>query len=334
MALRHAIGADQGARRWENDIDEENDVNPKRRRLTIVLAAVGAIGAIAAIATAASLALFYDPTAPAPVTFETGNVTLNSSTSQTCDFSGLYPGSSTPGEPNGDHTLTPCTLTFEYVGTLQAYLGLDVSVTSTANTGANYVADCNGGNADGTQACQGLYNPSVGAPNNQDDGIQVNVDGNGSPGSNAQAFGIGNDQTIWESDSTDIAGANSNYTETYTVDVYWPLDTGSTAAANQNAYTGASAKVTLTEHSVQEADNALTSCTPIDDTTQATFGTNEYFPPNQPTEGWGAGFNSGTEAAGSQYPVIGGCPSVNDDATTWTSSTPETDLLPFYHPND
>jgi len=326
--------ADRGVRRWENDI-EENHVNRKRRRLTIVLAAVGAIGAIAAIATAASLALFYDPTAPASVTFETGNVTLDSSLTQSCDFSGLHPGASTTGEPNGDHSETPCTLSFKYVGTLNAYLGLDVSVTSTPESGTNSVADCNGGNAHGTQACQGLYNPSVGAPNQMNDGIQVNVDGTGSPGGNTQAFGIGNDQTIWESASSDTALAKSNYVESYTVELYWPLDTASTDAANQNAYTGAKAKVTLTEHSVQAADNPLDIyCGSIDDTVQPKFDSYAYYAVDQPTEGWGAGFNSGTEAAGSTYPTIGGCPTIINDATKWTSSTVGTDLLPFYHPDD
>lgn len=310
-------------------------MNPFRRRLTIVLVAVGAIGAIAAIATAASLALFYDPTAPAPVSFATGNVTLNSSPAQSCTFSGLYPGAGTPGEPEGDLGLTKCTLQFDYTGTLNAYLGLDVSVTSTPNNDpTNSVADCNGGNASGTQPCLGLYNPSVGAPNNEDDGIQVNVDGTGSSGGIAQAFGIGNDQTIWESPTTDTAAASSNYTETYTVDLYWPLDTGSTVGENQNAYTGATANVTLTEHSVQAADNPLNkACGTISDA-QPAFGTNQYYGLDQPTEGWGAGFNSGAEASGSTYPTIGGCPTVSSDATSWNSRTLGSEVLPFYHPDD
>jgi hypothetical protein len=316
----------------ENQTEEENEVNRKRRRLTILLAAVGAIGAIAAISTAASLALFYDPTSSAPVTFATGNVALNSVT-QSCSFAGLSPGWSNAGDPYGDNTGKACTLAFDYQGTLNAYLALDVAVTSTPETGANSEADCNGGNASGPQACSGLYNPSIGTPNNADDGIQVYVVGSGSTaGAPDQAFGIGNDQTIWETTGSELAPASVDYVETFNVYVYWPLDTASSDTANQNMYTGGTASVTLTEHSVQAADNQLVDCDAISDS-QPRYQDYYYYDADQPTEGWGAGFSSGATGPGATYPGLGACPTYDtQNGTDWTSSTYGSELVPLYHP--
>lgn len=343
-------------------MNEDNEENPNRRRLWIVLGAVGAIGAIAAIATAASLALFYDPTSPAYATFATGTVSLTSPSSQSCtstdNYGNLAPGYSTAGDVPSGQLGGPdvivgkaCTLSFDYTGSLDAYLGLDVSVTSSAGTDT---VDCNGGSTTASQSCAPLYNPSVSASTtgaaatNVDDGIQVNVIGNGPNGGALQEFGIGNDQTVVEHGSTTgldrgysetgsdcpsntddcpFAGG-SNYTETYNVYVYWPLDTASTSGDDQNRYQGSSATIELTEHSVQAADNPLISCGHIQDDQTAFSSNSQYLDANQPTSGWGAGFN-----AGNLNPSVGGCPSFDSNAygTDWSSTTPYPGLQTFYH---
>lgn len=343
-------------------MNQDKEENPNRRRLLIVLGAVGAIGAIAAIATAASLALFYDPTSPAFATFATGTVTLKSASSQSCtstdNYGNLAPGYSTVGDVPSGQLGGPdvvvgkaCTLSFEYTGSLDAYLGLDVSVTSSAGA---HAVDCNGGNASGTQPCTPLYNPSVSsttagaAETNMDDGIQVNVIGNGPNGGALQEFGIGNDQTVVEDgqtagldtgynetgsdcssnrDDCPFAGG-SNYTETYNVYVYWPLDTASTTGTDQNRYQGSSATIELTEHSVQAADNPLKSCGHVADTQTAFSSNSQYFDANQPISGWGAGFN-----AGDLNPAVDGCPALdsNTSGTDWSATTPYPGLQTFYH---
>jgi hypothetical protein len=348
----------------ENRTEEENEVNRKRRRLTIVLAAVGAIGAIAAIATAASLALFYDPTSPATAVFATGNVALDSATSQTCvaNDPAQAPGYESDGDaPTASQYFTqaePCTLTFTYTGSLDAFLAADIAISSEpeqtpSSPDSTTQEDCNGGSSTyDPQTCAPLYNPSVagtgGATNNADDGIQINVVGTDSYGGTPQEFGVGNDQTIVDNDGSSggvdasysgEGGSCSNETcavkgssglkETFTVYVYWPLDTSSTTEMNQNIYAGATATVTITEHSVQAADNPLNDCSAYTVVDNYPFPNASYYPPDQPYYGWGAGFSSGNGG----YPGAGVCPSSDPTGTgaDYPAGTSNYDLMPFYH---
>lgn len=330
-------------------------MNIFRKRSTIVLASLGAIGAIAAIATAASFALFYDPVSPTVVTFASGNVTLTQAATSNCTFTGIAPDFSTYGYPGslGDQSKPACTTDIKYTGTLDAFLALDVSVKTSAGTD---MTDCNGGDATGIVECAPLYNPS--ASLGTDDGLQVYVLANGDSynGENGptQAFGIGSDQTLTQpgtagvntgytgnyvnlpagmtqADCTSGSGVDcpvaggSNYLESYSVYAYWPMDDN----GDQNNYQNSSATVTLTEHAVQASDNPLFSCSPINDS-QNPVGA--YQDPDQPDSGWGGGFSAGT----STYPAIGVCPTIDSttNGTDWISTTPGTELVPFYHPDN
>ncbi len=329
-------------------------MNIFRRRLTITLASVGAVGAIAAIATAASFALFWDPLTNS-VTFVTGNVTLHNPTTANCSYQHILPGYSTHGYPAnlGDQSGTACDVYIDYTGSADAFLALDVKVSTTAGT--NTLA-CNG-DVSTTLSCEPMYNPNA-ASNNQADGLEVYVLANGDSynGENGptQAFGIGSDQTLSNPGTVGVdlsynqtstaagqTAANCNsttgvdcpvkggtvYRESYSVYVYWPIDDN----GQQNIYQNSSATVTLTEHAVQAYDNPLFACSGIQDT-QGLFGGASYYNPDQPQLGWGSGFNAGI----SSYPAIGSCPTIDSttNGTDWTSSTPSSELLPFYHPDN
>lgn len=325
------------------------------RRSTIVLATVGAVGAIAVAATAASFALFYDPIAPQHVTFAAGNVTLNQASTHHCTFQNIAPGFSTQGYPGGDNSQPACTTDIQYTGSLAAFLSLDVTVTTGAGTGQTDTVACNGGSTSGMMSCAPLYNPGFASQKGVGSPLEVYVLANGDSyqGENGgtQAFGIGNDQTITDPGTvgvdTSYTGASTTgtaakcvsttgvdcpvqggfkYLESYTVYAYWPLDEN----GDQNVYQNSWATVTLSEHAVQAADNALFSCSTIQDS-QGLFGGANYYPPDQPEAGWGAGFSAGSS---SMYPAIGSCPTIDSttNGTDWTQSTPGSELLPFFHP--
>ncbi|MGH7641439.1 MAG: hypothetical protein ACRENX_00200 [Candidatus Dormibacteria bacterium] len=335
-------------------------MNLFRKRSTIVLASVGAVGAIAAIATAASLALFYDPVAPSNITYASGNVTLNGPYTFTCttynngnkyyqtNVDNIYPDYSTTGYPQslGDHTGTLCSEQVEYTGSLDAFLGLDVKVATSAGTS---VLDCNGDNALGTAQCAQLYNPSP--QNGAGQGLEVWVFGkpDSNPGNNdlTQDFGIGNDQTLQASGSTNVDTSYSDspgpscgagpehfncpvttgFVEDLSVYVYWPLD----AADDQNVYQNASATITLDLHAVQAADNPLYDCPPMSDTANSGPIFAGIYQPNQPENGWGAGLYAGGPGKVNSCPATGPYPGY--PATEWTSSTKGTSLIPFFHPD-
>ncbi|MGH7666967.1 MAG: hypothetical protein ACREN1_06630 [Candidatus Dormibacteria bacterium] len=335
------------------------------RRLVIVLASVGAVGAIAAIATAASLAVFYDPVAPSNVTFASGNVTLNGPFSFTCtttnvsnpagsdtDVNNIYPGYSTNGYPEslGDQTGNPpCSESIQYTGSLDAFLALDVKVTSNPLTTTTDTVACNGGDSAGTVPCAALYNPAP--TSRQGQGLEVWVVGETTnPGTYdlTQNFGIGNDQTLEASGSSDVdttyggtAGTSpadcnessayhyncpvkNGFTEKLSVYAYWPLDVD----GSQNVYQNSSATITLTLHAVQAADNPLYSCNPMspDGINSGDLLATTY-QPNQPEDGWGAGLYAGGKG------LVGSCPSVGSLATVWKPGTPGTHLVPFFHPD-
>lgn len=336
-------------------------MNLFRKRFVIALAAVGAVGAIAAVATAASLALFYDPVAPQSVHFVTGDVTLNHTVTANCGYQHITPGYSTHGYPAGlgDQSGQACTVDIMYTGSLDAFLALDVQVQTAAG---NSTIACNGGDASGVMSCEPMYNPNP--TDGAGKGLEVYVLANGDsynggihngPTQNGptQAFGIGNDQTISQpgtvgvdlkysqNSATGTTAACSSSTgqdcpvlggfkflESFSVYVYWPLST----TGNQNVYQNSSATVTLTEHAVQAADNPLFQCPAINDS-QGLFGGANYFAPDQPQEGWGAGFSAG-QTDGS--PAVGKCPAIDPvtNGTDWTSTSSGATLYPFYHPNN
>ncbi|MGH7608666.1 MAG: hypothetical protein ACREOD_01795 [Candidatus Dormibacteria bacterium] len=230
-----------------------------------------------------------------------------------------------------------------YTGSLDAFLGLDVKVST---LGGSSTLDCNGGNALGTASCTPLYSPSSTGPQ----GLEVWVFGKPeyNPGNNylTQDFGIGNDQTIEasggseyvdttysESDGPHCNAPNAEpqyfncpvtngFIEDLSVYVYWPLD----AADDQNVFQNASATVTLTVHAVQAADNPLYYCPAMSDPVSDAPIYGGIFQPNQPENGWGAGLYAGPNNANS-------CPALEADPTTWTSTTSGSTLMPFFHPD-
>jgi hypothetical protein len=119
------------------------------KRFGLVLAGVIGVGAIATLAMGASFALFSAQSQSGTKTFAAGTVKFNtdqSSTYSVCSETNLEPGDSSTGyvganvldSGNHDPLLTPCTFYGEYTGSLSAYVGLDITVTSTSAPGEFY----------------------------------------------------------------------------------------------------------------------------------------------------------------------------------------------------
>lgn len=120
------------------------------KRLGLVLAGVIGVGAIASLAVGASFALFSSTSGSNVATFSAGTVSFNTnqaSAPTTCTETNLAPGDSSTGyNPTGlfallgkgNQTDPPCSIGAEYTGSLDAWIGLDVSVTSTSAPGYFY----------------------------------------------------------------------------------------------------------------------------------------------------------------------------------------------------
>jgi hypothetical protein len=117
------------------------------KRFGLVLAGVIGVGAIATLAMGASFALFSAQSGSGTKTFTAGTVkfsTTQASTSVVCNEANLEPGDSSKGwvPPDvlnlGNQALPPCTFNAEYQGSLSAYVGLDITVTSTSAPGTFY----------------------------------------------------------------------------------------------------------------------------------------------------------------------------------------------------
>ena len=119
------------------------------KRFGLVLAGVIGVGAIATLAMGASFALFSAQSGSGTKTFAAGTVkfsTDQSSTTSVCTETNLEPGDSSTGYvganvlDSGNHSpaLLPCTFYGEYTGSLSAYVGLDITVTSSSAPGTFY----------------------------------------------------------------------------------------------------------------------------------------------------------------------------------------------------
>lgn len=96
-----------------------------------LLAGLALLGSTASLVIGSTFALFSDTESSASNTFETKTVTVaNSPTSTVCTVNTLMPGDSSTNFGSGSAAFTPCTYNVEYTGTADAWLAVDVLVTS------------------------------------------------------------------------------------------------------------------------------------------------------------------------------------------------------------
>jgi spore coat-associated protein N len=107
---------------------KEEDSSMIAKRLSMSLLAVGAVSLMV---TAGSLALFSDVTTNQNNTFTAGTVKLGAPTAFTCT---VHAGGLAPGD-NGN-----CTVSVQYIGSLEAWLGVDWTVGGDLFTGAHPVS--------------------------------------------------------------------------------------------------------------------------------------------------------------------------------------------------
>ena len=223
-------------------------MNLVTKRFGLVLAGVVSVGAIAAMAIGASFALFSSTATPIVGTVTAGTVTLAQDATSSCTFG----GSGIPIAP-GDAPVT-CTYTVHYTGSLDAWMLLNATVTSTA--GPSVIPSGVQSSAGGTD----LYDTTA-------NGLQISITGNSSMGVQwNNGYGYNIDQTFAPSATLPqvvyplapclncVSRAfTPNSTETFTVSAALPSWAG-------NQYQGGSATVTLDATAVQYANNNSNDC--------------------------------------------------------------------------
>jgi hypothetical protein len=239
------------------------------KRFGLVLAGVVGLGAVASLATGASLALFSANASPGqPNSFAAGTVTLGTATtgSVTCTETNLAPGDSSAGyagTPAGNKIDPSCDSSAIYTGSLNAYIGAQISFTSTSKPGGYALINNNDPNASAQEFQINGKDPWSGAWTSTDSSLtfscgtdsSTNVQTcNGSTG----IFVVGaagpnpNPSSINNLEKYFNAGGGNEGSVAANLDYYLPL-------AASNGYQGASATVTITFYSVQCSNNALAS---------------------------------------------------------------------------
>ncbi|MGH7642659.1 MAG: hypothetical protein ACRENX_06535 [Candidatus Dormibacteria bacterium] len=219
-------------------------MNLGTKRFGLVLAGLIAVGAVASLAIGASFALFSSTPTGVSDSITAGTVTLANPASTSCTFNNIAPGD----QP------TTCTYTVDYTGSLDAWILVNASVTSTAGPTAVPTGDTS--TAGGTD----LYDTSA-------NGLQISITGYSSLGvawNNGYAYNIDQDFSPSATLPQVVYGLASclncvseyftpNTTETFTVNAALP-----SWASNQ--YQGGSATVTLQASAVQYANNNGNDC--------------------------------------------------------------------------
>jgi len=117
-----------------------------KKRLLLGAGLLGSVAATATLVAGVTFGLFSATTGPTtPSTFAAGTVSLTSDATGHCTVTNMVPGDATAGwmaknstgAVNTDNTASEvaCTLAVTYTGSALAYLGVDVAITGTGNTG-------------------------------------------------------------------------------------------------------------------------------------------------------------------------------------------------------
>jgi hypothetical protein len=226
----------------------ERKGNFKRNRFRVALTLI-ALAAVASTSVGLTLAMYSNKPTGQANTFSSGTVTLTNSVSGLCT-----PAVTAPG----DGTVTGCTLTATYGGTLPAWLGLDVFVaTKSSAAGGGSPTNLYDGTTSGgqitvsdNQTTPVNYVVAGGSPTNL--GAASNCTTAGPDGVTYSSSGYGScylKQNLLVSTNTFSSGTAVTFTTTITL-----------AATVPNSYQGGSAVVVLAVHAVQSAHNALSPC--------------------------------------------------------------------------
>ena len=118
---------------------------PGKRRLLLAAGSAATLGAVATLVSGVTFGLFSSSATPQVNNFAAGTVTLATDSSAptpvtaACTYTNLAPGDA----------MTPCKLKVVYSGSLDAYVAVDVTITTTAGTITSAVP---------------LYNPGAATP--------------------------------------------------------------------------------------------------------------------------------------------------------------------------
>ncbi|MGC1184751.1 MAG: hypothetical protein WBA31_06315 [Candidatus Dormiibacterota bacterium] len=237
-------------------------MNLATKRFGLVLAGVVTVGAIGSLALGASFALFSSNVASAPNSFAAGTVTLGPNTTTgyvTCTETNLAAGDSSAGYPGGNQVDPTCDSSAVYSGSLNAYIGAQISFTSTSAAGGYALINNNDPNASSQEIQFNGHDPWSAAWTSTDSSLTVNCGTNsttqvqtctgstqiyvvGAAGPDPNPSGIANLEKYYNIGGTEGSVAAN-------LDYYLPLASG-------NGYQGSSATVTITFFAVQCSNNA------------------------------------------------------------------------------
>jgi hypothetical protein len=240
------------------------------KRFGLVLAGVVGVGAVASLATGASLALFSANASPGqPNSFAAGTVTLGTSSTGyvTCNETNMAPGDSSAGYVGASVTTTgnridpTCDSSANYTGSLNAYIGVEISFTATSAPGGYALINDNDPNASSQEFKVNGKDPWSGAWTSTDSSLTVNCGTDTSTSvqtctGNTEIFVVGaagpspNPSGIANLEEYFNDGGGTKGSVAANLDYYLPL-------AATNGYQGASATVTITFYSVQCSNNAF-----------------------------------------------------------------------------
>lgn len=216
-------------------------IEPAKRRPRRVAPFARTAGLVSAVAAGALIAVgvtsaFFSATGAGNNSFATGTVTLSNTASSACSATNVAPGK----------TISNCTLTATYTGTVSAYLGLDVFIATKAAAVGNP-----------------LYNPtdathalSVAI---SDGSTTYTMPTTATTCPSTGTFTATNGYTCYELDKELVSTATFSNAAARTFTTSASLPTGSAAA--ENPYQGGTAAVLLTVHATQAANQTLGTCT-------------------------------------------------------------------------
>jgi predicted ribosomally synthesized peptide with SipW-like signal peptide len=127
-----------------------------KKRMALGAGAIATVAAVGTLVAGVTFGFFSASQTADPSTFTAGTVTLQNPASASCTINPMVPGDSSTGyapTPAGqtDPQTAACTFDVDYIGTVPAYLAVDLSTTGTnlydgTATGLQFqIADNNGG---------------------------------------------------------------------------------------------------------------------------------------------------------------------------------------------
>lgn len=127
-----------------------------KKRMALGAGAIATVAAVGTLVAGVTFGFFSATQTAGPSTFTAGTVTLQNPVSASCTINPMVPGDSSTGyasTPAGqtDPQTAACTFDVDYIGTVPAYLAVDLATTGTnlydgSLTGLQFqIADNNGG---------------------------------------------------------------------------------------------------------------------------------------------------------------------------------------------